>query len=47
MKRLLFLIMTVIVAASTYDYARSAGHYGLVVVMGVVLSLFLIGKTME
>lgn len=47
MKRFLFLIMTIIVAASTYDYGRAAGHYGLVVVMGIVLTLFLIGKTME
>lgn len=46
-KRLLFLILTVIVAASTYDYARSAEHYGLVIVMGVIVSLYLVGKTIE
>ncbi|MGV9668308.1 hypothetical protein [Nocardia niigatensis] len=47
MKRLLFLIMTIVCVASTYDYARSPGHYGLVVVMGIVCTMFLIGKTME
>jgi hypothetical protein len=43
-KRFLFLIMAVIIAASTYDYARSAGHYGLIVVVGVLAAFLLADK---
>ncbi|GAB0104312.1 hypothetical protein JMUB6875_32860 [Nocardia sp. JMUB6875] len=47
MKRLLFLVIAMVVAGSTYDYAVSAGHVGVVVVAGVILSLLLIGKVVE
>ncbi|MEC3918484.1 hypothetical protein [Nocardia sp. CDC160] len=47
MKRLLFLILAIVVAGSTVDYGRSAGHLGAVVVAGVVVSLLLIAKAVE
>ncbi|WP_157514048.1 hypothetical protein [Nocardia concava] len=47
MKRLLFLVIAMIIAGSTYDYAISAGHVGVVVVAGVILSLMLVGKVVE
>ncbi|WP_459957490.1 hypothetical protein [Nocardia sp. IFM 10818] len=47
MKRLLFLIAAVTIAASTYDYSRSAGHYGLIVVGGVFAAITLISKAID
>lgn len=43
-QRFLFLVIAVIVAASTYDYSRSAGHYGLVIVGGVFALFLLVDK---
>ncbi|MGY2061305.1 DUF3309 family protein [Nocardia gipuzkoensis] len=47
MKRLLFLVLAIITAASTYDYSRSAGHYGLIAAGGVIAVLLLAGKLIE
>ncbi|MGV9676766.1 hypothetical protein ACWDSJ_15945 [Nocardia sp. NPDC003482] len=47
MKRLLFLVIAIVVGVSTYDYATSAGHYGLVVVAGVVAVLVLASKIVD
>ncbi|MFC7428082.1 hypothetical protein [Nocardia tengchongensis] len=47
MKRLLFITAAVISAASTYTYALSPGHYGAVIAIGAVLTLWFVGKAME
>lgn len=47
MKRLLFLILAILVAASTYDYATGSGHYPLVVVAGVFGALMLVEKSVR
>ncbi|MRH92614.1 hypothetical protein GFY24_35225 [Nocardia sp. SYP-A9097] len=44
MKRMLILVMAVLAVVSTFGYAGTAGHYPLVVAMGVVASLYLIDK---
>ena len=44
MKRFWFLVIAVLVGASTYDYGRTAGHYGLVVVGGLVAVFLLVDK---
>ncbi|GAB2529882.1 hypothetical protein [Nocardia heshunensis] len=46
MKRLLFLVIAIVVAVSTYDYSRSAGHYGLLIVAGLAAVLWSIRKSM-
>ncbi|WP_157117614.1 hypothetical protein [Nocardia vaccinii] len=43
-QRFLFLLIAIIVGASIYDYGRSAGHYGLVVVGGVFALFLLVDK---
>ncbi|MQY17006.1 hypothetical protein NRB20_00690 [Nocardia sp. RB20] len=45
-QRVLFLVMAVLVGASVYDYSRSSGHYGLVVVGGVFVLFLLVDKVM-
>lgn len=47
MKRLLFLLIAVVVGVSTFDYSRGSGHYGVIVILGLVATLLLIGKAME
>lgn len=47
MKRLLFSVLAIIAALSTYDYGRTPGHYGLVVLLGVATTLLLFTKCME
>ncbi|MBF6170982.1 hypothetical protein [Nocardia blacklockiae] len=47
MKRMLFLLIAIIVAISTLDYGRSAGHYGLLIVGGVVAVILAIDKFLE
>ncbi|MGW4247325.1 hypothetical protein [Nocardia sp. NPDC004722] len=44
MKRLLFLLIAIVVVVSTYDYAHSAGHYGLIIVAGLAAALLMIRK---
>ncbi|WP_157534934.1 hypothetical protein [Nocardia inohanensis] len=43
-KHLLFLVITVLVTASVFDYARSAGHEAVVIVAGILVIITLIGK---
>ncbi|MFE3986854.1 hypothetical protein ACFXPR_20420 [Nocardia tengchongensis] len=47
MKRLLFVTAAIIFAASTYTYALSPGHYGAVIAIGAVLTLWFVGKAMD
>ncbi|MFD7846331.1 hypothetical protein ACWEOI_34655 [Nocardia sp. NPDC004340] len=47
MKRLLFITAAVILAASTYTYALSPGHYGAGIALGAVLTLWFVGKAMD
>lgn len=47
MKRLFVLLAAILIAASTYDYAKSDGHYGLIVVVGVIAALLLTVKAIE
>ncbi|MVU80303.1 hypothetical protein GPX89_24025 [Nocardia sp. ET3-3] len=47
MKRLLFLVIAIAIAGSTYDYATSAGHYGILVVAGVVIALLMVGRAVN
>ncbi|MEU1209233.1 hypothetical protein [Nocardia sp. NPDC005825] len=44
MKRWLFLAAGAILAASTYAYAVSPGHYGAVIAVGAVASFFFVNK---
>ncbi|MFE2994903.1 hypothetical protein ACFXG4_07825 [Nocardia sp. NPDC059246] len=46
-KRLLFLTAAIILAASTYTYAHSPGHYGAAIALGAVLTMFFVGKAMN
>jgi hypothetical protein len=43
-KRILILIVAAVVATSTYNYCGTAGHYGLVVIVGILVAFFLVGK---
>ncbi|WP_157121653.1 hypothetical protein [Nocardia miyunensis] len=43
-QRFAFLLIAVVVAASTFDYSRSSGHYGLVVVGGLFALFLLVDK---
>lgn len=47
MKRILFLLIAIIVALSTLDYSRSAGHYGILIAGGVVVLVLLADKLIE
>lgn len=47
MKRFLFLILAILMFASTYDYAKSSGHYALLVVAGVLAALLLVEKAVR
>ncbi|WP_162958212.1 hypothetical protein [Nocardia yunnanensis] len=47
MKRLLFLLVAGVVGASTFDYSRGIGHYGVIVILGVIATLLLVGKAVE
>ncbi|APA99266.1 DUF3309 family protein [Nocardia seriolae] len=47
MKRLLFVVIALIAAGSTFDYARTAGHYGPAVVVGVIVTLLLVVQAMK
>ncbi|MET9491508.1 hypothetical protein [Nocardia sp. NPDC006630] len=47
MKHFLFLILAILVIASTYDYAHSSGHYPLVVAVGVLATLQLAMKSIK
>ncbi|MET7770991.1 hypothetical protein [Nocardia sp. NPDC005366] len=46
MKRFLFLMMAVVVAASTFDYVGSPGYYGPVVLGGIVAAFLLFEKSL-
>ncbi|MFE3188244.1 hypothetical protein ACFXHA_04495 [Nocardia sp. NPDC059240] len=45
MKRLLFLLIAIVVAVATLDYAHSPGHYGLIIVAGLAAVLLMIRKS--
>ncbi len=47
MKRFLFFVIAIVVAASLYDYGSSGSHYGLVIAGGVFALLLLVGKVIE
>ncbi|WP_157574152.1 hypothetical protein [Nocardia jejuensis] len=47
MKQFLFLTMAVVIAGSTYGYAKSPSPYPVVVLTGVVLALLLFGRYMR
>ncbi|WP_255360222.1 hypothetical protein [Nocardia sp. BMG51109] len=40
-------MIALVVGVSTYDYGRSAGHYGFIVVAGVLAALLLAAKFIE
>ncbi|MBF6183474.1 hypothetical protein [Nocardia otitidiscaviarum] len=44
MKRLLFLILAILLAASMLDYTTAAGNYPLVVAAGIVAALLLVDR---
>ena len=46
-QRFLFLVMAIIVCASVFDYGKSAGHYGLVVVGGLFVLFLLVDKVIS
>ncbi|MBY8857048.1 hypothetical protein K7711_11220 [Nocardia sp. CA2R105] len=46
-QRFLFLVMAIIVCASVFDYGKSAGHYGLVVVGGLFILFLLVDKVIS
>lgn len=43
-KHLLFLVITVLVVAAVFDYSRTTGHYGAVVVAGILVIIALLPK---
>ncbi|MCU1645624.1 MAG: hypothetical protein JWN03_5899 [Nocardia sp.] len=47
MRHLLFLILAILLIASTYDYAKSSGHYPLVVAVGVLATLQLAMRSIK
>jgi len=46
-KRFVFLIIAIVVAASTLDYVGSSGYYGLVVVGGIIAAFLLFEKAVS
>ncbi|MEV6066272.1 hypothetical protein AB0L82_06960 [Nocardia sp. NPDC052001] len=47
MKRFLFFLMTIVAAASTYDYAKAANPYPVIIIAGVVAALYLAEKVIR